>query len=289
MSYNTSSEKLRYSRIKVKSLFFVLLTNLAAWAICLLSLVPILWIVITSFKNKADIFTMPPQWIFFKPTLANYISIFTEGHFSSYFTNSIIVTVSATLLALILGVPAAYGLSRFKFKKRENLMFWILSIRMAPPIAAVIPLFILMIQFGLYNKHIGLVIVYLLFNLPLVIWMTRGFISDIPKELDEAAMLDGCSTMGVLYRVILPNIRPGLMSTAILCIIFSWNEFMFSLVLTGIETRTLPVAVTQFISLTGVAWGPMNAASVVIALPVVIFAIAIQKNLIKGLTMGAIK
>lgn len=285
----SNSKKVRHSGMKIRSLVWVLITNMTAWFICFLSLVPILWIIITSLKSKLDIFTMPPVWVLFKPTFANYINIFTEGHFSSYFINSIVVTISTTLVALCLGVPAAYGLSRFVFKKRENLVFWILTIRMAPPIAAVIPLFVLMVRFGLYNKYISLIAVYLLFNLPLVVWMIRGFISDIPKDLDEAAMLDGCTTIGVLYRVILPIIRPGLMATAILCIIFSWNEFMFALVLTGIETRTLPVAVTQFIALTGVAWGPMNAASIIIALPVVIFAIAIQRHLVKGLTMGAIK
>jgi len=265
-----------------------LLTYLLALIIVLMALIPIVWIFMTAFKDKADIFLLPPKWIF-KPTLDNFIEIFKYRNFSHYLLNSTIVAVATTALALIIGIPAAYGFSRYQFKGKKDLIFWILTIRMSPPIMAVIPLFIIIARGGLLDTPISLIIVYLLINLPFAIWIMKGFFDEIPSELDEAAKLDGCSELGIIRRIILPLSSPGIIATTILCIIFSWNEFLFALILTGTKARTLPVTIIQFITLTGVSWGPMCAAGTMTILPIFIFTLVVQKHLIRGLTLGAIK
>lgn len=251
-------------------------------------LVPVLWIILTALKEQTDIFVMPPK-LFFRPTIANFVDIFANRNFLHYLVNSVILAVSTTLLAVVLGVVAAYGFSRYDFKGKKDLFFWILSVRMSPAIVAVIPLFLIIARVGLLDNLISVTVVYLLVNVPFIIWVVKGFIDDVPIELDEAARLDGCSSLRTLIRIIVPVISPGIAATAILSVIFSWNEFLFALVLTGINARTLPVTILQFITLTGINWGPMCAAGTVTILPIFIFALSVQKNLVRGLTLGAVK
>ncbi len=250
--------------------------------------VPVLWILLTAFKDQKDIFALPPRWIF-KPTGANFVDIFENRNFLHYFINSTVLALATTLLSTVLGVIAAYGFSRHDFKGKDDIFFWILSVRMAPAIVSVIPLFIIISKIGLLDNLISLTFVYLLINLPFAIWVMKGFIDDVPLELDEAARLDGCSSLTTLIRIIVPVISPGIVATTVLSVIFSWNEFLFALVLTGINARTLPVTILQFITLTGINWGPMCAAGTVTILPIFVFTLAVQKHLVRGLTLGAVK
>jgi multiple sugar transport system permease protein len=273
-------------KYKNKMIYFAI--YIIVTIIVLQALIPVVWMALTSFKSKGEIFALPPSLIF-KPTFDNYKDIFLNRNFSKYLINSIVVTVSTTILALVLGIPAAYGFSRYNFRKKKDLLFWILSIRMAPPIMAAIPLFIIIAKIGILDTHISLIWVYLLINLPFTIWMMKGFIDEIPKEIYEAAKLDGCNDASIMTRMVVPLTMPGITGTAILNIIFSWNEFLFALILTGTNARTIPVTITQFITLVGVSWGPMCSAGIITILPIFIFTLLTQKHLVRGLTLGAIK
>jgi multiple sugar transport system permease protein len=209
--------------------------------------------------------------------------------FSHFIQNSAIAAVSSTAVAVIFGAPAAYTLARFRFKARSNLAFWILSLRMTPPIAAIIPLFILLRTFQLLDTLQGLILVYTTFNLPFVIWLMRGFFEDLPIELEESAMVEGCSRYGAFFRVALVLASPGLAAAAIFTFLFTWNEFLFALILTGTSARTMPVAVQLFMRETGIDWGHMCAAAVVMMVPMLIFTLFIKRYLVRGLTFGAVK
>jgi multiple sugar transport system permease protein len=256
--------------------------------ICFIALLPMIWIIVTSFKSYAQTFAVPPIWIFI-PTLENYEDIFFNRHFLTYLVNSTIVASLSTLFSLMVSVPMSYALARFRFRRSKDLSFWVLSIRMFPPIVAVIPMFIMFQMLGLIGSLLSLIVAYLMMNIPLSVWMLRGFFEGVPPEIEESAMVDGCSRMQAFLHTMIPLTSQGLAATAILCFVFSWNEFIFALLFTTMETRTLPVSVTQFIQLRGVNWGPMCAASVCISIPVIIFAVAVQKYLIRGLTLGAVK
>ena len=251
-------------------------------------LFPIVMIVLTSLKKRIDALAMPPVWIFV-PTFVNYSEIFWMYDFSLYFKNSAIAALASTAVALLLGAPAAYSLARFKFRGESNLAFWILSLRMTPAIAAIIPLFILLRNFRLLDTLQGLVVVYTTFNLPFVIWIMRGFFEDLPIELEESAMVDGCSRYGSFLRIALPLAAPGLSAAAIFTFLFTWNEFLFALILTGTSARTMPVAVQLFMRETGIDWGHMCAVAAVMMIPMLIFTLFIQRYLVRGLTFGAIK
>lgn len=251
-------------------------------------LFPVVWTILTSLKTEAEAFSMPPKWLF-KPTFENYVSIFTKQPFMRYIMNSVIVGASSTLLALVLGTPAAYAFSRMKSRRGEGLSFFILSTRIAPPTLIILPFFLLYRQLGLYDSKLGLMIVYLIFNLPFVVWIMKLFFDEIPKELDEAAMVDGCSRLRAFFTIVLPLTKSGLAATSILCMITSWNEFFFAVTLTGDRAKTLPVAVTSFIQFTGTRWGELCAAATVIMLPLILFGFIVQKNLVAGMTFGAVK
>jgi multiple sugar transport system permease protein len=251
-------------------------------------LFPIVLIILTSIKSRVDALAFPPVWIF-QPTSSNFREIFDLYDFDLYFRNTLVAASAGTLFAMILGVPAAYSLARHKFRGQSNLAFWILSIRMTPAIAAIIPLFILLRTLRLLDNLLGLVLVYSTFNIPFVVWMMRGFFEDLPVELEESAMVDGCSRLGAFNRIALVLAAPGLASTAILTFLFTWNEFVFALILTATSARTMPVAVQLFMRETGILWGHMTAAAVVMMVPTVILTFFIQRYLVRGLTFGAVK
>ncbi|MGH9674478.1 MAG: carbohydrate ABC transporter permease, partial [Bryobacteraceae bacterium] len=193
---------------------------------------------------------------------------------------------------LLIGVPAAYGLARFEWPRDwgRGIAFWILSTRMLPPIVTIVPLFLMLREIKLVNSLLGLAIVYTAFNLPFVVWMMRGFFEEVPRELEEAAMLDGESRMGALLRVVLPVVRPGLAATAVFCLIVAWNEFLFALILSQTEAAmTLPVGIAARVTQYEIKWGAMSAAGVVAAIPVLVFASAAQRYLVRGLSLGAVK
>jgi len=257
--------------------------------IVVIYVMPTFWVITTSFKNEADAFAIPPKWFSFKPTLENYRQAFIDYGMLPNFKNSVIVTIGSTLLALILGTPAAYALSRFNFKGRENLMFWFLGTRMAPPMLVALPFFLISRQIHLYDTLILLVIVNVLTNIAWVVFMMRSFFDDIPIDIDESALIDGTSWYGALGRVILPLTAPGMVATTIFCLIMAWNEYFFALVLTSVNAKTLPAAITSFLTVHGLLWGPMTAAGTVVMLPILIFTVWTQRYLIRGLTMGAVK
>lgn len=256
------------------------------------ALTPIYWMLTISFKREIDQFALPPIWFFFAPTFEHYSDAFLTRSFGQYLINSAIVAVASTFFAMTIGTLAAYALARFKLRYRidRKLSLWILSTRMFPPIVTVVPLFLMMRDLQLLNTHASLVILYTGFNLPFVVWMMRGFFIEVPRELEEAAMVDGDSRLGALRRVLLPLVAPGLAATAVFCLIISWNEFLFALVMTQTDTAmTLPVGIAGRVTQYEIKWGVMSAAGVVAMMPILIFALAVQKYLVRGLSLGAVK
>lgn len=249
---------------------------------------PIFMIIVTSLKSRVDALAVPPVWIF-RPVFDNYVNIFSENNFGLYFRNSLIIATMGTFFALVIGVPAAYSLARRPFRREGDVSFWILSQRMMPPIAVIIPLFILLRTVRLIDTYAGLVVVYMTFNLPFVIWIMRGFFQDLPIEIEESSMVDGCTRFGSFWRVAVPLVGPGLAAAAIFSFLFTWNEFLFALILTGRNTATMPVAVQLFMRETGIDWGRMTAAAVVMMLPTLLFTLFAMRFLVRGLTFGAVK
>ena len=248
---------------------------------------PLLWIVLTSFKTRLDILHDPPLF-FFRGTLDNYKALLEDG-FTKYLLNSVIVVACSTILAVGIGSFAAYALARYKTRASNQTGFWILSQRMFPPISIIIPLFLIMNAVMLKNTLFSVILVYTLFNLPLAVWVMKSFFEEIPVELEESAMIDGHSFFTTFRRVILPLAAPGIVTATVLSVIFTWNEFLFALILTNENTKTMPVAAITYIGARGVEWGKMTAAATVIMLPILVLLLFIHKRLAKGLTYGAIK
>ena len=265
--------------------------GLVAFAVAA-ALLPVYWMMTISLKREVDQFAVPPKWFAFEPTLAHYRDAFVERSFAHYLVTSAVVAVLSTACALLLGTLAAYGLARFRLPHKLNtrVALWILSTRMFPPIVTAVPLFLLMGDLQLLDTWASLVIVYTAFNLPFVVWMMRGFFREIPRELEEAARVDGDSRLGALRRVILPLVTPGLAATAVFCLIISWNEFLFALTLTQTDNAmTLPVGIAGRVTQYEIEWGVMSAAGVVAMIPILIFALSVQRYLVRGLSLGAVK
>lgn len=250
-------------------------------------LLPFAWISMSAFKESSLIYRRVPV-VFAQPTLENLVSAFVEGPFTGFLLNSLIVGLAVTVLSVVISAPASYAIARLGVGTK-NIAFWILSTRMAPPVMVMIPFYVLFRSLGFINTYYGLVLAHLSFNLPFAIWLLKDFFERIPRSIDEAALVDGCSRLHVFLRVVLPLSLPGLAATAIFCFLFSWNELFFALVLSGIETRTFPVGVTKFAALYQVNWGGLSAAGMFGILPVVILAVVFQRYLVTGLTLGAIK
>lgn len=269
-----------------------LLRYALAFIALIVALAPIYWMLTISLKTEVDQFSVPPLWFLFRPTLAHYRDAFTTRSFGQYLLTSAVVSALSTLCAIVLGTLAAYALSNFRLPKRLNRRFalWILSTRMFPPIVTIVPLFLLMRDVQLLDTRMSLIIVYTAFNLPFVVWMMRGFFLEIPRELEEAARVDGDSRLGALVRVVLPLVTPGLAATAVFCLIISWNEFLFALVLTQTDAAmTLPVGIAGRVTQYEIKWGVMSAAASVAMMPILIFALAVQRYLVRGLSLGAVK
>ena len=254
----------------------------------ILSLAPIVYLFITSFKPAELTFAVPPVWNF-TPTLKNYTDVFVGGKFAKYFVNSLVVALCTTTIALALGVFAGYGFARFRFRGVGVLRLGALVPQMLPPITIIVPLYILFNTLGLVDTRWALIISYLTFIIPLSIWMMTGFFADVPEELEESAMIDGCTRLGAMVRISLPIITPGLAATAILGFIYAWNEFLYAVILTGRDARTLPVTITSFMTNKAILWGRIAAAGSLVLLPVLIFALLAQRYLVRGLSRGAIK
>ena len=253
----------------------------------LIILVPVLWIVRLSFTTKFIAYKLPPVW-FFKPILDNYHSLFVDYGFATYFLNSIVVAVGATLVAIPFAFLASYAFRRSNTGGR-GLQFGILGLQMLPPIVLSIPIFILMKSLNLLNTRGALLASYLSFNLPFLIWMLMGFIDGIPRELEEAGLIDGATRLQCVTRIVFPLAAPGIMASAILNFILCWNEFLFALMLTAEKTSTVPIALAAMQTERGVMLGSLAAATSLAVIPMVALSIGIQKYLVRGLTFGALK
>jgi sorbitol/mannitol transport system permease protein len=256
--------------------------------IALIVFFPIFWMVLTSFKTEADAFTFPPPLIF-HPTLEQYDIALGQAGYFRYLLNTVIVTFFATLVALLLGVPAAYTLAFYPTKRSTFTLGWIMSTRMLPAVGVIVPLYIIFKNLHWFDTYHGLVVLYAAMNLPLVIWMMRSFLMDLPYETIEAARIDGARLMQEFRYVILPMALPGLVSTILLCLIFTWNEFFIAFNLTITKVPPLTVFIVGFKTSEGLFWAKMSAAATVSALPVVIAGWVSQRQIVRGLTAGAIK
>jgi multiple sugar transport system permease protein len=256
--------------------------------IMLICVFPFYWMVTTSLKTQIVALEAPPVWIF-EPTLANYREALFEDGVLRTLVNSLIIAVCTTALALVLGVPAAFALARFEFRGKRDLWFWFITNRMVSPIVLALPFFLIARNLGLLDKHITLILIYLTFNLPIVIWIVTDQFRGIPYDLDEAARLEGASQFTIMRRICLPLAMPGVAVSAIFSFIFSWNELMFGLILTRTEAKTAPAMAVSFMEGYNLPYGKIMATSTLIVIPVLIFALIASKQLVRGLTMGAVK
>jgi multiple sugar transport system permease protein len=287
----------------------------------LISMIPMVWIFMTGFKTPSEAIAYPPK-VFFEPTLEGYVNLFTsrtrqtpeymaslppaatwyeelvrsrnmvitgQSRFAGRYLNSIIVGFGSTFLAVFLGTLAAYAFSRFRVPLKDDLLFFILSTRMFPPIAVAVPIFLMYRQLGLSDTHLGLIILYTAVNLSLSVWLLKGFMDEIPREYEEAAMIDGYSRLQAFRKVVLPQASAGIAATAIFCLIFSWNEYAFALLLTSGTAQTAPPFIPIIIGEGGLDWPAVAAGTTLFILPVVIFTVILRKHLLRGITFGAVR
>jgi multiple sugar transport system permease protein len=255
-------------------------------------LFPVLWMLETALKDTKDIYAVPAKVITgWTPTFEHIKDVFnSDSPVFSGFKNSVIVAFSSTIIATLLGVPAAWAYSRFKIPGKKDQLFFILSTRFMPPVVVVIPIFLMFRDLALLDTLQGLILVYAAFNLPFTIWMMKGFIDEVPAEYEEAAMLDGFSRFEAFWRVTMPLLIPGIAATAVFALIFSWNEFVFSIFLiTDPGTRTAPAAIAGLIGGTTIDWGLVAASAMIFAIPVLLFAFLVRKHLVAGVTLGAVR
>jgi multiple sugar transport system permease protein len=287
----------------------------------LIAMIPLVWIFLTGFKTPPDSIAYPPK-VLFQPTLEGYVNLFTTrsrqtpdyiqslgpattwydrlvrdrnmvitgpSRFADRYWNSIVIGFGSTFLAVFLGTLAAYGFSRFKVPLKDDLMFFILSTRMMPPIAVAIPIYLMYRQLGLSDTALGLILLYTAVNLSLSVWLLKGFIDEIPREYEEAALVDGYTRLQAFFKVVLPQIRAGIAATAIFCLIFSWNEYAFALLLTSGQAQTAPPFIPLIIGEGGLDWPAVAAGTTLFLLPVVFFTVLLRNQLLRGITFGAIR
>ncbi|MFI5718786.1 carbohydrate ABC transporter permease [Nocardia sp. NPDC051750] len=258
-----------------------------AWVIALGFFFPVLWMVLTAFKEEGDAYTDPPK-LFFTPTLQQFRDVLDSG-VGTTLLNSAFATGISTLLVLLLGIPAAFALSLRPVRKTRDALFFFISTKMLPVVAAIIPLYVIVGNIGMLDNIWTLVILYTAMNLPIAVWMMRSFFLEVPGELLEAASMDGAGLWTSVREVILPVVSPGIAATALICLIFSWNEFFFAVNLTAVQAQTIPVFLVGFITGQGLYWAQLSAAAVLTALPVVLAGWIAQNKLVRGLSFGAIK
>ena len=257
------------------------------WVLAILFVFPLIWMILTSFKQEADAYTDPPR-LFFKPTLEQFAGVVDRG-FLPYLANSAFVTVLVTLVVLLFAIPAAYALSLAPVKGTSNALGFFLSTKMLPVVAAIIPLYVISQNLKLLDNVWALIILYTSMNLPLAIWMMRSFFLEVPTEMIEAARVDGANLPTLLYKIILPVVAPGIAATALICVIFSWTEFFYAVNLTAARAGTVPVFLVGFITSEGLYWAQLSAAALLASLPVMIVGWIAQNHLVRGLSMGAVK
>ena len=287
----------------------------------LITAMPLVWIVSTGFKSPSDAIAYPPK-LLFEPTLEGYVNLFTTqtratpetladlpapqtwyeqivrdngmviagpSRYGERFLNSVIIGFGSTFLCMVLGTAAAYAFSRFKVPAKEDLLFFILSTRMMPPIAVAIPIFLMYRQLGLSDTHLGMILLYTAVNLSLSVWLLKGFIDEIPVEYEEAALIDGYTRFQAFYKIVLPQAATGIASTTIFCLIFAWNEYAFAVLLTSGTAQTAPPFIPTIIGVGGKDWPAIAAGATLFLLPVMVFTILLRKHLLRGITFGAVR
>lgn len=293
-------------------------------AICAFYLIPVIWMGMTAFKPRKDIIAVPPK-IAFSPTVEGFVTLFSQrstltkaqqrkleeqrdqltwfeqmmldrglkiigpSQYASRLLNSLIIAGGSTIIAVALGVLAAYVFSRFRLPAESDMLFFILSTRMLPPVVVTIPIFLMYRQLGLFDTHLGLIVLYTAFNLSLSVWLMKGFIDEIPREYEEAALVDGYSRLQAFTRIVLPQSVTGIAATAVFCLIFAWNEYAFALMLTSERARTAPPSIPSVVGTAGREWAATAAGTLLFLIPVVIVVFAVRKYLLRGITFGAIR
>lgn len=261
---------------------------LALAVIFVSSVFPFYWMVTTSLKTRLDALASPPVWLF-TPTLSHYHGALFTYDVASALLNSTIVATCTTVLSVLLGAPAAYALARFEFRGKRELWFWYITNRMVSPIVLAVPVFLIASWLGLIDTYLVLILMYVTFSLPIVVWICTDQFRAVPVALDEAARLEGASAFTIFWRINLPLAMPGIVVSAIFAFIFSWNDLIYALVLTRDDARTAPLAATSFMSGYNLPWGEIMATGTLIVLPMVVFALLVSRHLVQGLTMGAVK
>lgn len=286
----------------------------------LVTMIPLVWIMLTGFKSPADAISYPPK-VIYEPTLEGYVNLFTTrtrqtqeflaanppqnwadeivrqydmvivgpSKFGERFVNSVIIGFGSTFLSVFLGTLAAYGFSRFRIPLADDLLFFILSTRMMPPIAVAIPIFLMFRNLGLSDTHLGMILLYTAVNISLAVWLLKSFIDGIPMEYEEAALIDGYTRFQAFYKVVLPQAATGIASTAIFCLIFAWNEYAFAVLLTTANAQTAPPFIPTIIGIGGLDWPAIAAGVTIFLIPVMIFTILLRKHLLRGITFGAVR
>ena len=295
----------------------------AAVAVCVLFLIPVVWMLMTAFKPQHDVITVPPK-VFFTPSLEGFVNLFYQrsalpqsqmaeyeartdltlpervalgegqmvigpSQYVSRLRNSLIIATGSTVAAVVLGVLAAYAFSRFRIRGQADLLFFILSTRMLPAVVVTIPIFLMYRQLKLFDTHFGLILLYTVFNLSLSVWLLKGFIDEIPREYEEAALVDGYSRWQAFAKIVLPQAVTGIAATTVFCLIFAWNEYAFALMLTTEKARTAPPSIPSQLGSGGIEWSAIAAGSLLFLIPVVIVVFALRNYLLRGITFGAIR
>lgn len=264
------------------------LLTLFTYIVAFLFFFPILWTLVSGFKTEVDAGASPPVFLF-HPTLTNYHSALLDTDYFDFFKNSLYLALGSTLLAFLLGVPAAYSLAFYRSKRVKGTLTWVLSTKMMPVVGVIVPIFVIYRNIGLLDSRLGMILLYAAMNMPLVIWMMRSFFAEIPTAIIEAASVDGAGVLATMARVVLPISGPGLASTGLICLIFSWNEFFLAYMLTAGNAGTLPIYLVRFMSSHGQSLASMSAASTIAVAPVFVAGWTAQRSLVRGLTMGAVK
>lgn len=252
------------------------------------TLFPIVWVVRLSVVPPADLATLPPP-LFFEPDFSSYVEVVTDTQFLRYLRNSLIAAITSSVVALLLGLPAAYAFARFRFRGSQLFSLSVLFLHVMPPIAMILPFFVIFTRLNLNNNILGLATAHVLITLPLSVWLLRGFVARVPVQLEEAAMVDGASRLKTLWLIVVPVLAPGLAATGVLTFLYSWNDYIYALTLTGVDSRTLPVLLTGFISDRTLLWDRLASAGTLVMLPPLIFGALVQRHLVEGLAAGAVK
>jgi ABC-type glycerol-3-phosphate transport system permease component len=277
------------SSVAIRGRFSPVLPVLAVLLV-VASLFPVAWMALSSIKTLQELYTVPPSWIPAAPTLRNYVTVLLESNIPRYFLNSVVIAGGATLVALIFALPAAYGFARFEFRGKRFWQASILAGQMLPTAAVIVPLFILLRTLGLMNTYAGLILVYMILTLPLSVWMLTGFLRAIPAELEEAALIDGATRLGVLVRIILPLAVPGIVAVMVYSFVTAWNEFIFALCFAlDSRVKTLPIGLAEFSTEFNTDWGAVMAASMIMTLPIVLMFLVMQRLFVTGMMSGATK